>query len=110
MKILLFLFSIIYGTTSSLRNFLFDIGIFKTKSFSIPIICIGNLNVGGSGKTPHTDYIFKILANKKVAIISRGYKRKTNNLYNVEIDSDYNMVGDEPLMLKRKNPSALVVV
>ena len=110
MKILLFLFSIIYGTTSSLRNLLFDIGIFKTKSFSIPIICIGNLNVGGSGKTPHTDYIFKILTNKKVAIISRGYKRKTNNLYNVEIDSDYNMVGDEPLMLKRKNPSALVVV
>ena len=70
MKILLFLFSIIYGTTSSLINFLFDIGIFKTKSFSIPIICIGNLNVGGSGKTPHTDYIFKILTNKKVAIIS----------------------------------------
>ena len=63
-------------------------GIFKTKSFSIPIICIGNLNAGGSGKTPHTDYIFKVLANKKVAIISRGYKRKSNNLYNVEIDSD----------------------
>ena len=59
MKILLFLFSIIYGTTSSLRNLLFDIGIFKTKSFSIPIICIGNLNIGGSGKTPHTDYILK---------------------------------------------------
>ena len=110
MKILLFLFSKIYSIISSLRNFLFDIGIFKTKSFSIPIICIGNLNVGGSGKTPHADYIFKILANKKVAIISRGYKRTTNNLYNVEIDSDYNMVGDEPLMLKRKNPNALVVV
>ena len=110
MKILLFLFSIIYGLISSLRNLLFDVGIFKTKSFSIPIICIGNLNAGGSGKTPHTDYIFKVLSNKKVAIISRGYKRKSKNLYNVEIDSDFNMVGDEPLMLKRKNPNALVVV
>jgi tetraacyldisaccharide 4'-kinase len=110
MKILLFLFSIIYAAISSLRNFLFDIGIFRAKSFSIPIICIGNLNVGGSGKTPHTDYIFKILAHKKVAIISRGYRRKSKNLYSVKIDSDFNMVGDEPLMLKRKNPNALVVV
>lgn len=110
MKILLFLFSIIYAAISSLRNFLFDIGIFRAKSFSIPIICIGNLNVGGSGKTPHTDYIFKILAHKKVAIISRGYRRKSKNLYSVKIDSDFNMVGDEPLMLKRKNPNALVIV
>ena len=103
--------SIIYGLITSLRNFIFDIGIFNSKKFNIPIICIGNLSVGGNGKTPHVNYLANTL-NKKynVAIISRGYKRKNYNFLYVETNSNVKDVGDEPLMLKQRNPEAIVVV
>ena len=111
MNLILMPLSIIYGLITSLRNFIFDIGIFNSKKFNIPIICIGNLSVGGNGKTPHVNYLANTL-NKKynVAIISRGYKRKNYNFLYVETNSNVKDVGDEPLMLKQRNPEAIVVV
>lgn len=103
--------SFIYGSITAIRNLLFDYGIFKSVSHNIPIICIGNLSLGGTGKTPHTQYIINLLkTNYKVAILSRGYGRKTSNLQIVESTSKPSEVGDEPLQLKHNNPYCLVAV
>ena len=103
--------SFIYLSITSIRNLLFDFGFFKEKTHHIPIICIGNLSVGGSGKTPHTQYLFDLLKNKyKVAVLSRGYGRKNSSLQLVEITSRAIDVGDEPLQLKQNNPECLVLV
>ena len=111
MRYLLIPFSFIYGSITSIRNLLFDYGIFKSQTHNIPIICIGNLSVGGTGKTPHTQYIINLLkTDYKVAILSRGYGRKTSCLKYVEISSTAQEVGDEPLQLKQNNPDCLVVV
>jgi len=111
MNFLLIPLSIIFNLITSIRNILFDIGLLNSKLFKIPIICIGNLSVGGTGKTPHTEYLFNILKKEyTIAIVSRGYKRKNYNFSYVKTDSHYQNVGDEPLMFKRKNPEAIVVV
>jgi tetraacyldisaccharide 4'-kinase len=111
MRLLLYLLSIIYGIVTNLRNLLFDYGILKSKTHNIPIICIGNISVGGSGKTPHTNYIAKLLSpNYKVAILSRGYGRKSSEFNYVELDSATSAVGDEPLQLKRNNSNCIVAV
>jgi len=103
--------SFIYGSITAIRNLLFDYGIFKSVSHNIPIICIGNLSAGGTGKTPHTQYIINLLkTDYKVAILSRGYGRKTSNLQIVESTSKPSEVGDEPLQLKQNNPDCLVAV
>ena len=79
MRLFLYSLSIIYGMITSLRNSLFDYGILKTKTHNITIICVGNLSVGGSGKTPHINYIAKLLSpNYKVAILSRGYGARSD--------------------------------
>jgi len=111
MRYLLIPFSFIYGSITTIRNLFFDYGIFKSKKYNIPIICIGNLSVGGTGKTPHTQYIIDLLKpDYKVAILSRGYGRKTSTLQYVESTSNTSEVGDEPLQLKQNNPDCLVVV
>jgi tetraacyldisaccharide 4'-kinase len=111
MHLLLYSLSIIYGMITALRNSLYDYGILKSKTHNIPIICIGNLSVGGSGKTPHTNYIAKLLStNYKVAILSRGYGRKSSGFNYVELDSATSAVGDEPLQLKRNNSDCIVAV
>jgi tetraacyldisaccharide 4'-kinase len=111
MRYLLFPLAFIYGSITAIRNLLFDYGIFKSKTYNIPIICIGNLSVGGTGKTPHTQYIINLLKDKyKVAILSRGYGRKTSTLQVVEATSTATEVGDEPLQLKLNNPNCIVVV
>jgi len=111
MRFLLYLLSIIYRMITSLRNSLFDYGILKSKTHNIPVICIGNLSVGGSGKTPHTNYIAKLLStNYKVAILSRGYGRKSSGFNYVKLDSSASTVGDEPLQLKLNNPNCIVAI
>ena len=111
MRYLLFPFSFIYGSITVMRNLLFDYGIFKSQSYTIPIICIGNLSLGGTGKTPHTQYLLDLLKNNyKVAVLSRGYGRKNSSLQLVEINSNAFEIGDEPLQLKQNNPECLVVV
>ena len=111
MRIILYSLSIIYGMIINFKNYLFDCRILESKTHNIPIICIGNLSVGGSGKTPHTDYIAKLLSpNYKVAILSRGYGRKSSGFNYVELGSTVNAVGDEPIQLKRNNPNCIVAV
>ena len=111
MNILLIPLAKLFGIITSVRNTLFNLGVLKSYSFKIPIICIGNLSAGGTGKTPHTDYITNLLeAEYKVAIISRGYKRKNYNFKYVKINDSVSDVGDESIMLKRKNPNCLVAV
>lgn len=101
----------LYGLGVNFRNRLFDKNILKQISFDIPVICVGNLTVGGTGKTPHIEYLIRLLSPQyKVAVLSRGYKRKSNGFMIVDIDSKARNVGDEPLQIKQKFPEVLVVV
>lgn len=101
----------LYGIGVSLRNWMFNHNILKQKSFDTPIICVGNITVGGTGKTPHTEYLIRLLSKKyKVAVLSRGYKRKSKGYRIVNVDSRVEDVGDEPLQMKQKYPDTLVVV
>ena len=101
----------VYGLAVEFRNFLFDNGILKQKEYHVPVICVGNLTVGGTGKTPHIEYIISLLSDDyKVAVVSRGYKRKSRNLQEVRVNSDVKRVGDEPLQIKLKYPNVTVIV
>ncbi|MEE2700132.1 MAG: tetraacyldisaccharide 4'-kinase [Bacteroidota bacterium] len=110
MRLLLYPFSFLYAIITNIRNLLFDMGILASKEYDLPIICIGNLSAGGTGKTPLTDYVVSLLSDYKTAILSRGYGRKTQGFKIVEIGNKAGDVGDEPLLLKQKHPNALVVV
>jgi len=110
-NILLYPLSLIYGLITGFRNFLYDSGILPSKEFSIPIICVGNITVGGTGKTPHTQYIAGLLKeNFNVATLSRGYKRKTQGFMIANPSSTVNEIGDEPLQIFRNYPEILVTV
>jgi len=104
-------FSLLYGFAMHIRNILFDRGILPSQSYSFPVIGIGNLSMGGSGKTPHAEYLCRLLFTRRnIAILSRGYKRNTTGYRIVEIDSTAAEVGDEPAQIKRKFPEVLVAV
>ena len=104
-KIVLFPFAVIYGIITLCRNILYNWDILKSKSFNIHTICVGNLSVGGTGKTPHVEYLIKLLkSNTKISVLSRGYKRKTNGFICASENSTALEIGDEPLQYKRKNP------
>jgi tetraacyldisaccharide 4'-kinase len=110
-KWLLWPFSVIYWCITSIRNILFDIGILKSKSFDVNVICIGNLSVGGTGKSPMIEYLIEHLKHKyQIAVLSRGYKRKTKGFHEVSAKSTAEEVGDEPLQFKRKFPQQIVCV
>jgi len=110
MRFLLYPFAIIYSLVVWIRNMFFDLGIFSSKEYSIPIICIGNITAGGTGKTPHTKYLLYLLCDKKTAVLSRGYNRKTKGLVWVDVNSNPKNVGDEQLQIKQKFPNSIVVV
>ncbi|HBF88973.1 MAG TPA: tetraacyldisaccharide 4'-kinase [Bacteroidales bacterium] len=98
----LYPFSIIYGTIVSFRNFLFNANILKTEEFDIPVISVGNITVGGTGKTPHTEYLIKLLSEKlNVAVLSRGYKRKSKGFVFASPQSTIFDIGDEPKQIKQ---------
>lgn len=79
----------------------FDWGILHSEQYSIPVICIGNLSVGGTGKTPHTEYIIRLLKDKyRIAVLSRGYKRKTSGFILADSESSSLEIGDEPFQMK----------
>lgn len=110
-NIFLYPASIIYGIVTGVRNFLFDKKILKTTRFKIPVICVGNITVGGTGKTPHTEYVAELLSRSfRVAVLSRGYKRKSSGFMVVTSSSDASMTGDEPLQIAAKLPEILVAV
>ncbi len=110
-KILLFPFAIIYGIITSIRNFLYDWKFLPSKTVDVHTICVGNLAVGGTGKTPHIEYLIQLLKNDyKVATLSRGYKRKTKGFLLANDSSSAEDIGDEPLLFKVKNPDIQVAV
>jgi len=110
-NVLLYPLSVIYGMVTDIRNFLYNAGALRTEEFSIPVICIGNLTMGGTGKTPHAEYITALLSkNFRVAILSRGYKRKTRDFNIVIPSSSASQSGDEPLQIARKFPGVMVAV
>ena len=101
----------IYGLGVGIRNRLFDMGILKSRDFKVPVISVGNITVGGSGKTPHVEYLVRLLRDKtKVAVLSRGYKRKSRGYVLADKDATARMIGDEPYQMKKKFPDVYVAV
>lgn len=109
--IIFYPFGIIYGLILWLRNKLFDWGILKERKFNIPIIGLGNLSLGGTGKTPHIEYyISKLGKEYNIAVVSRGYGRTTNGFRYVNPNDFATEVGDEPLQIKQKFVTTVVAV
>ncbi|MFW5821700.1 MAG: tetraacyldisaccharide 4'-kinase [Bacteroidota bacterium] len=99
----------VYGIAVTTRNKLFDWNILPSKEFNIPVISVGNLRVGGTGKTPHIEYLVRLLKDQyRVAVLSRGYKRKTRGFIIAHSESSPNDIGDEPCQMKRKFPDIIV--
>ncbi|MCB0733628.1 MAG: tetraacyldisaccharide 4'-kinase [Bacteroidetes bacterium] len=110
-RILLAPFGWLYGGVMEVRNLLFKKRILKQAEFDIPVISIGNLAVGGTGKTPFTKYLIKhYSSSQNVAVLSRGYGRRTKGYRVVNPDDDPGQSGDEPLEIKRSYPSVVVCV
>lgn len=108
---ILFPFAILYGFITSVRNLLFDKGILKSTSFNIPVIAVGNLSVGGTGKTPQIEYLIRLLSNQyKVATLSRGYKRKSEGFVLASARANADILGDEPFQFYQKFPNIQVAV
>lgn len=110
-KILLAPLSLLYGFIVSLRAFSYRINLQRSSRFDVPTICVGNLSMGGAGKSPHIEYLIRLLEPYiNVAVLSRGYRRKTEGFLFVEPKSTALDVGDEPLQFKRKFPQIAVAV
>jgi tetraacyldisaccharide 4'-kinase len=108
---ILFPFAILYGLITSVRNFLFDTGVLKSYSFDLPVIAVGNLSVGGTGKTPQIEYLIRLLSDKyKVATLSRGYKRQSEGFVLANEKSDALQLGDEPFQFYQKFRNIQVAV
>lgn len=110
-KIMLWLPAAIYRLATGLRNGLYDTGILRSRSFSIPVICIGNITVGGTGKTPHVMYLAEKLADiNDVAVLSRGYLRKSRGFRMISANDNVSDAGDEPLLMAGRLSKAKVFV
>ena len=106
----LFPLGLIYWLTTYCRNIFYDKGWFKSYSFSLPVIAVGNLSVGGTGKTPHIEYLIRLLENKKVATLSRGYGRKTKGFILADEKATALSIGDEPFQFFSKFKEITVAV
>lgn len=103
--------SFLYGIGVNIRNKMFDWEILSSKSYDIPVISIGNLTVGGTGKTPHTEYLIKLLQKDfKIAVLSRGYKRKSKGFILADNNTPAKVIGDEPCQMKQKFPNIYMAV
>ena len=104
-------FSWLYGLGVGIRNYLFDAEILKSKSYSIPVISVGNITVGGAGKTPHVEYLIDLLRDEmQVAVLSRGYKRKSRGYVVADENTTMRDIGDEPFQIKQKFEGVYVAV
>ena len=100
-----------YRWITAIRNIMFDTGSIKSRTFPIATICIGNLTVGGTGKTPHTEYIIELLKKRhRIAVLSRGYGRKSKGYIKAEAHTPMPVIGDEPYQIKNKYPDITVAV
>ena len=107
----LFPFAAGYGGITSLRNYFYNQGYWDSKSYELPVICVGNLSVGGTGKTPMIEWLIRLLKDDfKVAVLSRGYKRNTTGFLEVLTTHTAGEVGDEPLQFKQKFPKVIIAV
>lgn len=102
--------ALIYGGVIRLRHLLYNKGILPTRNFDLPIICVGNLSTGGTGKTPTVLYLLDLLGDQKVATLSRGYKRKTKGFLIANNDTGPADLGDEPHLFHQQFPEAIVSV
>ncbi len=110
-KILLAPFTLLYALGIGIRDLLYKSGFFKSISYNFPVVSVGNLSVGGTGKTPHVEYLVReLLPYIKVGVLSKGYSRKSKGFYQVHPANNAEQVGDEPLQIKRKFPEAVVAV
>lgn len=110
-RILLLPLAILYGLGVGLRNLLYRVGILRSVRFDLPVISVGNLSVGGAGKSPHIEYLIRWLDQfLEVAVLSRGYGRNTTGYRPVTTIDTAEMVGDEPLQFKRKFPNVAICV
>ena len=101
----------LYGAITGIRNLLYDMGWLKSRTYDIPIICVGNITVGGTGKTPHVEYLLQLLGGQlRTAVLSRGYKRKGRGYLLADEDTPVKLLGDEPWQMKHKFPQAYVAV
>lgn len=101
-------FTLLYAVVIHIRNFLYDTGIFRSYTFKVPLICVGNITVGGTGKTPMTEFLCELLSKEEqvpFAVLSRGYGRKTKGFREIQADDVASDTGDEPLQMKQKFPS-----
>ena len=110
-RILLLPLALLYGLGVGLRNLLYRVGILRSVRFDLPVISVGNLSVGGAGKSPHIEYLVRWLDQfLEVAVLSRGYGRNTTGYRPVSTLDTAEMVGDEPLQFKRKFPEVPICV
>ncbi len=108
---ILFPFSLIYAAITSLRNFLYDKNIKKSIGFDIPVIAVGNLSVGGTGKTPMVEYLIRLLSDRySLVVLSRGYKRKSKGFYLANDITTIEEIGDEPFQYHSKFKNIHVAV
>ena len=110
MRFLLFPFAILYGVAVRLRHFLYDKGWLPSKRYPFPTLCVGNLAVGGTGKTPMVEYLIRLLGQEQVAVLSRGYRRKTKGFVITDTSATALTLGDEPFQYHRKFPQATIAV
>lgn len=104
-------FSMVYGVAVRLRNMLFEVGVLKTHTFQIPVISVGNITVGGTGKTPHVEYLVRLLKTQyQVAVLSRGYKRKSKGFVKADEHTTMPEIGDEPYQMKQKFGDVTIAV
>lgn len=102
-KLILFPFSFLYGLVTDIRNYCYDIGFWQESTFNLPIINVGNLTVGGTGKTPHVEYLIRLLANKfSIVTLSRGYGRRTKGFLVADSKANAHTIGDEPYQFYQK--------
>ena len=101
----------LYGLGVRFRNLCFEVGMLKSRAFDVPVIAVGNITVGGTGKTPHVEYLVRLLKDKfRVAVLSRGYKRSTSGYLLASESSTEREIGDEPYQMKQKYPDISVAV
>jgi tetraacyldisaccharide 4'-kinase len=103
-------FSWIYGLITAVRNKLYDAGLLKSATFDLPVICVGNLVVGGAGKTPVTEYLVALLKEYKIAVLSRGYGRETRGFIQADKYATAASIGDEPMQYYTKFDGVTVAV
>ena len=110
-RFILLPFSWIFAGIAALRNLFFDAGILKSTSYNLPVISVGNITVGGTGKTPFAEYLIgRFSETMRCALLSRGYGRDTKGVVIADNASTYNDIGDEPMQMKMKFPNLAVVV